>query len=169
MITIHRYHGQTNNSSTGCIYILSVPETKDRRVYWGGLHLTRCSRILLCKKERRCLRQCIDYGGLNAIKVRYSYPLPLIPPGSFFIKLDLRSAYNLIWIWEGDKWKTAFQTASAQYLVTPYGLTNVPVVFQSFVNKIFKVLLNQYVIMYIDDILIYSKTYKDHVVMGVQC
>uniref|UniRef100_A0A4W5QCZ4 ribonuclease H n=1 Tax=Hucho hucho TaxID=62062 RepID=A0A4W5QCZ4_9TELE len=118
------------------------------------------------------LRPCIDYRSINQITVRYSYPLPLIASAiesmhgaRFFTKLDLRSAYNLVRIWEGDEWKTAFSTTSGhyEYLVMPYGLMNAPSVFQAFVDKIFRDLHRQGVVVYMDDILIYSATRTKHV------
>ncbi|KAK3554147.1 hypothetical protein QTP70_019073 [Hemibagrus guttatus] len=93
---------------------------------------------------------CIDYRGLNAITVRYPYLLPLVPVALeqlretwIFTKLNLRSAYNLVWIQEGDEWKTAFHITKGhyEYLVMPYGLTNAPAVFQAFINEIFNRLL----------------------------
>ncbi len=83
----------------------------------------------------------------------------------YFTKLDLRNAYNLIRIREGDEWKTAFSTISGHYehLVMPFGLVNSPSVFQAFVNDVFRDMLNRWVIVYIDDILIYSDSYEDHV------
>ncbi|KAI2645990.1 Transposon Tf2-6 polyprotein [Labeo rohita] len=84
---------------------------------------------------------------------------------TIYTKLDLRSAYNLIRIKEGDEWKTAFLTTRGhyEYQVMPYGLANSPAVFQSFINEIFKDLLNKYVIAYIDDILVYSKSEEEHI------
>ncbi|KAK3556118.1 hypothetical protein QTP70_005602 [Hemibagrus guttatus] len=81
-----------------------------------------------------------------------------------YTKLDLRSAYNLIRIKEGDEWKTAFLTTRGhyEYRVMPYGLANAPAVFQSFINKIFRDVLNKYVVAYINDILIYSKSEEEH-------
>ena len=78
----------------------------------------------------------------------------------FFTKLDLRSAYNLVRIREGDEWKTSFSTSSGhyEYLVMPYGLMNAPSVFQAFVDEIFLDLHGQGVAVYINDILIYSYT-----------
>jgi hypothetical protein len=90
-----------------------------------------------------CAR-ALTKGGLNQITVRYSYPLPLIATAiesmhgaHFFTKLDLRSAYNLVRIREGDEWKTGFSTTSGHYefLVMPYGLMNAPSVLQSFVDE----------------------------------
>ncbi|XP_051727379.1 differentially expressed in FDCP 8 homolog isoform X1 [Ctenopharyngodon idella] len=117
------------------------------------------------------LHPCIDYRGLNNVTVKFRYPLPLVPAAleqlreaKIYTKLDLKSAYNLIRIKEGDEWKTAFLTTSGhyEYQVMPYGLANAPAVFQSFINKIFKDILNKYVVAYIDDILIYSKSEEEH-------
>ncbi|KAK3544074.1 hypothetical protein QTP86_001043 [Hemibagrus guttatus] len=120
------------------------------------------------------LRPCIDYRGLNAITVRYPYPLPLVPAAleqlrgaRVFSKLDLRSAYNLVRIREGDEWKTAFHTTSGhyKYCVMPFGLTNAPAVFQALINGVFQDLLGKGVIAYIDDILVYSSSMEEHVRM----
>lgn len=78
----------------------------------------------------------------------------------YYTKLDQRSAYNFIRIWEGDEWKTAFSTTRGhyEYTVMPFNLANCPSVFQSFMNDVFRDMLDRRVIMYIDDILIYSNT-----------
>ncbi|KAL0181246.1 hypothetical protein M9458_023652, partial [Cirrhinus mrigala] len=124
------------------------------------------------KKKDGGLRPCIDYRGLNEVTVKYRYPLPLVPSAleqlrsaKLFTKLDLRSAYNLIRIREGDEWKTAFSTTSGhyEYRVMPFGLANSPSCFQAFVNEVFRDMLNRWVIVYIDDILIYSNSYSEHV------
>ncbi|KAK3575086.1 hypothetical protein QTP86_019735 [Hemibagrus guttatus] len=118
------------------------------------------------------LRPCIDYRGLNAVTVRYPYPLPLVPAAleqlqgaQVFTKLDLRSAYNLVCIREGDEWKTAFHTNHGhyEYCVMPFGLTNAPAVFQALINEVFRDLLGIGVIAYIDDILVYSTSMEEHV------
>ncbi len=82
-----------------------------------------------------------------------------------FSKLDLRCAYNLIRICEGDEWKTAFIANSVhyKYLVMPFGLSNSPSVFQSFMNEVFNDMLNRFVLIYIDDILIYSTSLESHI------
>ncbi len=124
------------------------------------------------EKRDGSLRPCIDYRGLNNVTVKFRYPLPLVPAAleqlreaKIYTKLDLRSAYNLIRIKEGDEWKTAFSTTGGhyEYFVMPFGLANAPAVFQSFINEIFRDMLNQYVIAYIDDILIYSKSEDEHI------
>ncbi|KAI2654269.1 Transposon Tf2-6 polyprotein [Labeo rohita] len=124
------------------------------------------------KKKDGGLRPCIDYRGLNEVTVKYRYPLPLVPSAleqlrsaKLFTKLDLRSAYNLIRIRAGDEWKTAFSTTSGhyEYRVMPFGLANSPSCFQAFVNEVFRDMLNRWVIVYIDDILIYSNSYSEHI------
>ncbi|MGL5583251.1 MAG: reverse transcriptase/ribonuclease H family protein, partial [Cetobacterium sp.] len=118
------------------------------------------------------LRPCIDYRHLNSQTIKFSYPLPLVPAAleqlrgaTIFSKLDLRSAYNLIRIRKGDEWKTAFITPSGhyEYQVMPYGLSNSPSVFQNYMNEIFREYLNKFVIVYIDDILIYSHHQEEHI------
>ncbi|KAG1925598.1 hypothetical protein F2P79_025429 [Pimephales promelas] len=124
------------------------------------------------KKKDGGLRPCIDYRGLNDITVKYRYPLPLVPAAleqlrqaKYYTKLDLRNAYNLIRIREGDEWKTAFSTTSGhyEYSVMPFGLSNSPSVFQAFMNDVFRDMLDRWVIVYIDDILIYSNSLEEHV------
>ncbi|KAI2658093.1 Transposon Tf2-6 polyprotein [Labeo rohita] len=124
------------------------------------------------KEKDGGLRPCIDYRGLNEVTIKYRYPLPLVPAAleqlrspKIFTKLDLRSAYNLIRIRAGDEWKTAFSTTSGhyEYLVMPFGLADSPFYFQAFINEVFRDMLNRYVIVYIDDILIYSNSLHEHV------
>ncbi|KAK3520052.1 hypothetical protein QTP70_011975 [Hemibagrus guttatus] len=118
------------------------------------------------------LQPCIDYRGLNAITVRYPYPLPLVPVAleqlrgvRVFTKLDLQSAYNLVCIRKGDEWKTTFHMTHGhyEYCVMPFGLTNAPAVFQALINGVFQDLLGKGVIAYIDDILVYSASMEYHV------
>ncbi|KAL0152980.1 hypothetical protein M9458_051733 [Cirrhinus mrigala] len=124
------------------------------------------------KKKDGGLRPCIDYRGRNEMTIEYRYPLPLVPSAleqlrtaKIFTKLDLRSAYNLIRIRAGDEWKTAFSTTSGhyEYRVMPFGLANSPSFFQAFINEVFRDMLHRWVIVYIDDILIYSNSYDEHV------
>ncbi|KAJ1039786.1 hypothetical protein NDA10_002641 [Ustilago hordei] len=104
------------------------------------------SPVLFIPKKDGGLRLCVDYQGLNEITVKNRAPLPLIEEQLFLLrkariytKLDLRAAYNLIWIAKGDEWKTAFGTQLGlyEYLVIPFGLANAPAHFQSFINDIF--------------------------------
>ena len=126
-------------------------------------------------KKDGSLRPCIDYNPLNDITIKNRYPLPLmtsvfdqLQQTKIFTKLDLRNAYHLIRIREGDKWKTGFNTPSGhyEYCVMPFGLTNAPVVFQAMINDVLRDFLDRFVYVYLDDILIYSPdlaTHRDHV------
>ncbi|XP_029318573.1 uncharacterized protein LOC115028841 [Cottoperca gobio] len=118
------------------------------------------------------LRPCIDYRGLNKITVRNRYPLPLMTAAfellqgaTVFTKLDLRNAYHLVRVREGDEWKTSFNTPTGhyEYLVMPFGLTDAPAVFQALINEVLRETLNRFVFVYLDDILIFSKSLHEHV------
>ncbi|KAK3571176.1 hypothetical protein QTP86_004921 [Hemibagrus guttatus] len=164
----------------GRIYPLSIPEEKAMEEYikealdQGYIRLStspNASRVFFVAKKDRGLRPCIDYRALNRITVRFRYPLPLVPAAmehlrgaTIFTKLDLRSAYNLIRIREGDEWKTAFITPTGhyEYLVIPYGLGNAPSVFQDFIHEVLREFLHRFVLVYIDDILIYSRDLAEH-------
>ncbi len=86
----------------------------------------------------------------------------LLQGASIFTKLDLRNAYYLVWIRQGDEWKTAFNTPTGhyEYLVIPFGLTNA--VFQALINDVLQDMLNQFVFVYLDDILIFSGSLEEH-------
>uniref|UniRef100_A0AAY4CER3 Gypsy retrotransposon integrase-like protein 1 n=3 Tax=Denticeps clupeoides TaxID=299321 RepID=A0AAY4CER3_9TELE len=118
------------------------------------------------------LRPCVDYRGLNKITIKNRTPLPLtntaldaLSGAKYFTKLDLRSAYNLIRIREGDEWKTAFITPTGHFesLVIPFGLCNAPAVFQQFINDTLQDMLGRWVYAYLDDVLIYSPTLESHI------
>jgi len=82
-----------------------------------------------------------------------------------FTKLDLRNAYHLVRIREGNEWKTAFNTPTGhyEYLMMPFGLTNAPAVFQALVNDLLRDLIDKYVFVYLYDILIFSKSHEEHI------
>ncbi|SOV07457.1 uncharacterized protein UDID_18912 [Ustilago sp. UG-2017a] len=138
-----------------------VPEYLDRQTWVSGARpLTDGS-----------LRLCVDYRGLNRITIRNRYPLPLIDElrdrlreARFFTRIDLRGAYNLLRIAKGDEWKMAFRTRYGlfQYNVMPFGLTNTPASFQHLMNDTFKDMLDRSLIIYLDDLLIYSSTLNQH-------
>src|SRR5690606_19053446 len=124
------------------------------------------------KKKDGTLRLCVDYRALNKITVKDRCPLPLInetmdqlKEATIFTKLDLKGAYNLIRIKEGDEWKTAFRTRYGhfEYLVMPFGLTNAPATFQAFINDVLREYLDRFAVVYLDDILIFSRNYQEHV------
>lgn len=118
------------------------------------------------------LRPCIVFHGLNEITVKNKYPLPLISSAfeclqgaTVFSKLDLRNAYHLMCIKEGNEWKTVFNThlGHFEYLVMPFGLKNAPTVFQALVNDDLRDFLDGFVFVYLDDILVSSKDIREHV------
>nr|GEW63914.1 reverse transcriptase [Tanacetum cinerariifolium] len=122
-------------------------------------------------KKDSSMRLCIHYRELNRITVRNRYPLPRIDDlfdqlqgAKFFSKIDLRSGYHQLRVKERDVSKTAFCTRYGHYefLVMPFGLTNAPVVFMDAMNRVFHKYLEKFVIVFINDILVYSKTREEH-------
>jgi hypothetical protein len=114
---------------------------------------------------------CVDYEGLNKLTIKNQYPLPLISnlldrvgSAKIYTKIDLRGAYNLVSIKEGDEWKIAFQTRYGrfEYLVMPFGLINSPAFFQHMMNDIFQEYFDDFVVIYLDDILFFLKNEEDH-------
>jgi hypothetical protein len=127
--------------------------------------------VLFVKKKNGTLRLCMDYWALNKITIKNRYPLPLsgdlidhLSQAKLYTKIDLCVGYNNIHIAKGEEWKTAFRTqyGSYEYLVMPFGLTNAPVTFQHFMNDIFHDLLDVCIVVYLDDILIYSDDLETH-------
>ena len=121
------------------------------------------SPILFVKKKDGSLRLCVDYQALNDITIKDRYHLPQIEEtlnqicgAQYFTRLDLRSAYNLIWIKEGNEWKTAFRTwyGLYEFLVMPFELTNAPATYQRFVNDTLREFLYVFYVCYLDEILI---------------
>ncbi|KAK3558149.1 hypothetical protein QTP86_010812 [Hemibagrus guttatus] len=153
----------------GRSYPLSIPEEKAMEEYikealvQGYIRLSTspaASSFFFVAKKDGGIRPCIDYRALNQITVKFRYPLRLVPVAlehlrgaTIFTKLDLRSAYNLIRIREGDEWKTAFITPTGhyEYLVMPYGLANAPSVFQDFIHEVLREFLHRTHIIPLDD------------------
>ena len=154
----------------GRLYSLSAPEWKAMDAY---IYDSLAAGFFFVEKKDKTLRPCNDYRGLNDITIKNRYPLPLISSAfellqgaTVFTKLDLRNAYHLVRIREGDELKTAFNTPFGhyEYLVMPFGLTNAPAIFQALVNDVLGDMLNQFVSVYLDDILIFSKSREEHIV-----
>ncbi|GKC31918.1 putative reverse transcriptase domain-containing protein [Tanacetum coccineum] len=127
--------------------------------------------VLFVKKKDGSFRMCIDYQELNKLTVKNRYPLPRIDDlfdqlqgSSVYSKIDLRSGYHQLRVREQDIPKTAFRTRYGHYefQVMPFGLTNAPAVFMDLMNRVCKPYLDKFVIVFIDDILIYSKDKKEH-------
>jgi hypothetical protein len=123
------------------------------------------------KKKDGSMRMCIDYRNLNAVTVKNKYPLPRIndlldqlKDAKFFSKIDLRSGYHQMKIRPEDIPKTTFVTRYGQYefTVVSFGLTNAPAYFMNMMNKVFMDELDKFVVVFIDDILIYSSTAEEH-------
>lgn len=129
--------------------------------------------ILFVPKKDGKLRLCVDYRKLNNITIKNRYPLPLISElqdrfqgAKWFSKFDVPGAYNLIRIKKGEEWKTAFRTRLGhyEYRVMPFGLTNAPATFQAYINSVLYEYLDVFVVVYIDDILVYTNgTLEQHI------
>ncbi|GJT68854.1 putative reverse transcriptase domain-containing protein [Tanacetum coccineum] len=127
--------------------------------------------VLFVKKKDGSFRMCIDYRELNKLTVKNRYPLPRIDDlfdqlqgSSVYLKIDLRSGYHQLRVRKEDILKTAFRTRYGHYefQVMPFGLTNAPAVFMDLMNRVCKPYLDKFVIVFIDDILIYSKNKQEH-------
>ncbi|XP_019196080.1 PREDICTED: uncharacterized protein LOC109189913 [Ipomoea nil] len=127
--------------------------------------------VLFVKKKDGSMRLCIDYRELNQVTVKNKYPLPRIDDlfdqlkgAGVFSKIDLRSGYHQIKVADQDISKTALRTRYGyyEYTVMPFGLTNAPVVFMDLMNRVFRPYLDDFVIVFIDDILVYSQSKEEH-------
>jgi hypothetical protein len=162
------------------LYRMSTPELKELQLQleellnkgyirpsvspWGA-------SVLFVKKKDGTLRLCIDFRQLNKVTVKNKYPLPMIDDlfdqlkdAKIFSKIDLRSGYHQVRIKDEDISKTAFRTRYGHYefTVVSFGLTNGPVVFMCLMNGVFRDYLDKFVIIFLDDILVYSKTEEEH-------
>jgi hypothetical protein len=131
--------------------------------------------VMFVPKKNGKLRLCVDFRRLNEITIKNRYPLPNISElqdrlfyAKIFTALDLRGAYNLIRMKKGEEWKTAFRTRYGhyEYTVMPFRLINAPAICQALINNVLREHLDIFIIAYLDDILIYSRSeeeYRKHV------
>jgi len=129
------------------------------------------SPILFVKKTDGSLRFCVDYCGLDAGTIKNRYPLPLLQEtlmrllkAKYFTTLNIRGAYNLVRMAEGEEWKMAFRTHYRLFesLIIPFGLTNTASDFQVLINDVLRANLDDFRTAFLDDIFIYSNTLKEH-------
>ncbi|GBG77967.1 hypothetical protein CBR_g25898 [Chara braunii] len=165
----------------GCVYRMGQGELEDLQrqiddmIDRGWIRPSESefgAPVLFVPKKGGKLRMCIDYRGLNRITRKNAYPLPRIDDlldaaggCKVFSKIDLKSGYHQIEVDPSDQHKTAFKTRDGLYefIIMPLGLTNAPATFQCLMDKVLRHQLNRFVVMYLDDILIFSKSMDEHV------
>ncbi|GBG78411.1 hypothetical protein CBR_g26439 [Chara braunii] len=164
----------------GCVYRMGRGELEEFRrqiddmIDRGWIRLSESefgAPVLFVPKKGGKLRMCINYRGLNRMTRKNAYPLPRIDDlldaaggCKVFSKIDLKSGYHQIEVDPSDQHKTAFKACDGLYelIVMPFGLTNAPATFQCLMNKVLRHQLNRFVVVYLDDILIFSKTMEEH-------
>ena len=162
------------------VYPLSWEEDRELREYLdamlekGFIRVSESSAASPCffvKKDETGRRLVVDYRELNKITIKDRTPLPLIAAtldrlrnAKIFTQMDLRGAYNLVRMAEGEEWKTAFRTRYGlfEYCVMPFGLTNAPATFQRMINEVLRDLIDVTVVVYLDDILVFSEDTSRH-------
>ena len=127
--------------------------------------------VLFAKKKDKTLRLCIDYRQLNRVTIKNRYPLPRIDDlfdqlrgARVYSKIDLRTSYHQLRVMEADIPRTAFRTRYGhfEFIVMSFGLTNAPTIFMDLMHRVFQSYLDQFVVVFVDDILIYSQSEEEH-------
>jgi hypothetical protein len=146
------------------VYMLNKGLIHPNASPWG-------SHILFVDKRDGTIRLCVDYRKLNEVTIKNKYPLPKIEDlfdqlseAKVFSKIDLRTGYHQLKVRESDIPKTAFTTCYRlfEYTIMSFGLTNAPTYFMNLINKVFIKFLDKFVVVFIDDILVYSRTKEEH-------
>jgi hypothetical protein len=177
-ISIHLKQGAV--PPFGRLYNLSLDEQQqlkkyiDENLHKGFICLSSsraAAPIFFVRVPGKKPRPCVDYCGLNAMTIRNSYLIPILGQllnqlqgCQYFTKIDLKAAFNLLRVAEGHEWKTAFWTPWGlyEYMVMPFGLANAQACFQRFIQHVLREVLNVSCYVFIDDILIFSKTRDKH-------
>ena len=127
--------------------------------------------VIFAKKKDKILRLCIDYQQLNMVTIKNRYPLPMIDDlfdqlrgVRVYFKIDLRTGYHQLRVREVDIPKTTFRTRYGHFEFTamPFGLTNAPIAFMDLMHRVFQPYLDQFVVVLVDDILIYFRSKEEH-------
>lgn len=157
----------TSSQGLPCPLLVSIASPSLRGRPWKNISLTLWLQALSARRHPlwgqvsflSTLRPCIDF-----LLPLLNLAFELLQGATVFSKLDLRNAYHLVRIRERDEWKTAFNTPLGhfEYLVMPFGLTNAPAVFQALVNDVLRDFINRCAFVYLDDILIFSKSQAEH-------
>ncbi|KAE8708434.1 cytochrome P450 78A7-like [Hibiscus syriacus] len=160
-------------------YRMAPPELEEHRrqlkelIYTGKIRPSKApygAPVLFQKKHDGSLRMCVDYRALNKVTIKNRYPIPLIADlfdrlggAKVYTKMDLKKGYYQVQITEGDEPKTTCITryGSYEWLVMPFGLTNAPTMFCTLMNKLFQLYLDQLMVVYLDDIVVYSNSMEE--------